>query len=118
MFPTCQPCERPASTCTRYRGLSQAVACGARVAEDIRREPRAGSALAARRRSARARAFVRVERRLRAFARLFAPLRAKVTSSAQPTGPPSSGEQDRASILADPQDERAALHSITSSARA
>jgi hypothetical protein len=39
------------------------------------------SALAARRRSTPALAFVRVERGLRAGVRLFAPLRAKVTSS-------------------------------------
>src|SRR5262249_52762638 len=59
-------------------------------------------------------AFVPVERGLRSRVGLFAPLRDKVTSSAQllvPSGQPSL------SILTEPRDELAPLHSITSSAR-
>src|SRR5262249_42680899 len=60
-------------------------------------------------------AFVPVERSLRPRVGFFAPLRDKVTSSAQSLVP--SGQRS-VSILTEPQDELAALHSITSSARA
>src|SRR5262249_55209916 len=78
------------------------------------------SARGSRRRLTRALAFVRVERSLRLCVGLFAPLRDKITSSAQslvpPSGWPSQGSS--LSILTEPRDELAPLHSITSSARA
>jgi len=64
-------------------------------------------------------AFVPVERSLRPRVGLFAPLRDKVTSSAQSLAPFRSGQQGSSlSILTEPRDELAPLHSITSSARA